>query len=94
MLPIFQQPKLPQTQGRRDLYVETWGLTVDHVLPANFISYRPGIYEGSRGVRLFSRGEVKLCITKPGETSMERGLHSHLKNQFYPGGDPLRLGQL
>ena len=47
-------PRALQRQGRRDLYAEEWGLTVDHELPANFLLSAQ--YLGSRGVRLFSRG--------------------------------------
>jgi len=34
----LQQPRALQREGRRDLYVETWGLTIDRELPANFLS--------------------------------------------------------
>jgi hypothetical protein len=54
-------PRALQRQGRRDLYVEEWGLTVEHELPANFLASAQ--YIGSRGVRLFSRGAVNLCTT-------------------------------
>ncbi len=77
-----QQPRALQRHGRRDLYVETWGATVDNELPANFqLSLQ---YLGSRGVRLFSRGGVNFCITKPAfDGSCTRTL-----DQYYPGGDP------
>ena len=52
-------PRALQPQGRRDLYAEEWGLTVDHELPANFLVSAQ--YLGSRGVRLFSQGGVNLC---------------------------------
>jgi hypothetical protein len=52
-------PRELQRQGRRDLYAETWGLTLEHELPANFVASAQ--YLGSRGVRLFSRGGVNLC---------------------------------
>ena len=52
-------PRELQRQGRRDLYAETWGLTLEHELPANFVAAAQ--YLGSRGVRLFSRGGVNLC---------------------------------
>jgi hypothetical protein len=52
-------PRALQRRGRRDLYAETWGLTVEHQLPANFLVSAQ--YLGSRGVRLFSRGAVNLC---------------------------------
>ena len=78
----LQQPRALQRQGRRDLYVETWGLTVDHELPANFLASAQ--YLGSRGVRLFSRGGVNFCITKPDVN----GNCTRTLDQFYPGGDP------
>ncbi|MFZ0522449.1 MAG: TonB-dependent receptor [Candidatus Acidiferrales bacterium] len=56
------QPRALQRQGRRDLYVEEWGLTIDHELPANFLFTAQ--YLGSHGVRLFSRGAVNLCETQ------------------------------
>ena len=52
-------PRALQRQGRRDLYAEEWGLTIDHELPGNFLASAQ--YLGSRGVRLFSRGGVNLC---------------------------------
>jgi hypothetical protein len=55
-------PRALQRQGRRDLYVETWTLSLEHELPANFLASAQ--YLGSHGVRLFSRGAVNLC-TQP-----------------------------
>jgi hypothetical protein len=52
-------PRALQRQDRRNLYVETWGATVEQAIPANFIF--SASYLGSRGVRLFSRGGVNLC---------------------------------
>ena len=52
-------PRALQRHGRRDLYAETWGLTIEHELPNNFLASAQ--YLGSRGVRLFSRGAVNLC---------------------------------
>jgi hypothetical protein len=52
-------PRALQRQNRRDLYAETWGLTLEHQLPAHFLLSTS--YLGSRGVRLFSRGGVNLC---------------------------------
>ncbi len=79
---IQQQPRALQRQGRRDLYAEVWGLTVEHELPANFLVSAQ--YLGSHGVRLFSRGGVNFCITKPDiNGNCVRGL-----DQYYPGGDP------
>jgi Carboxypeptidase regulatory-like domain len=52
-------PRALQREGRRDLYAEEWGLTVEHQLPAGFLFSTS--YLGSHGVRLFSRGAVNLC---------------------------------
>ena len=79
---VLQQPRALQRQGRRDLYVETWGLTIDHELPDNFLASAQ--YLGSRGVRLFSRGGVNFCITKPDVN----GNCTRVLDQYYPGGDP------
>ena len=74
-------PRALQRQGRRDLYVEEWGLTVEHELPSNFIVSAQ--YIGSRGLRLFSRGGVNLCTSpvtlNPSGTDCARYL-----DQFYP----------
>ncbi|HWY59634.1 MAG TPA: TonB-dependent receptor [Terriglobales bacterium] len=78
----LQQPRALQRQGRRDLYVETWGLTIDRELPANFLASAQ--YLGSHGVRLFSRGGVNFCITPPDST----GNCTRTLDQYYPGGDP------
>ena len=77
------QPRALQRHGRRDLYTETWGLTVDHELPANFLI--AASYLGSHGVRLFARGAVNLCITTPDVNgNCTRGL-----DVYYPTvGDP------
>jgi hypothetical protein len=73
-----QQPRALQRHGRRDLYVETWGMTLDSELPSNFLLSLQ--YIGSRGVRLFSRGGVNFCITKPAfDGSCTRAL-----DPFYP----------
>jgi hypothetical protein len=84
-----QQPRALQRHGRRNLYAETWGLTIDHELPANFLASAQ--YIGSRGVRLFSRGGVNFCTSKPaytadGSLSCERFLDPFY--QSAPGGDP------
>jgi hypothetical protein len=79
---VLQQPRALQRHGRRDLYAETWGLTIDHELPANFLASAQ--YLGSRGVRLFSRGGVNFCITKPDVN----GNCTRVLDQYYPGGDP------
>ncbi len=74
-------PRGLQREGRRDLYVETWGLTVEHELPSNFLASAQ--YLGSRGVHLFSRGGVNLCNTpltfNPADGDCVRYL-----DQFYP----------
>ena len=88
-LPIIpaQQPRALQRHGRRDLYVETWGLTIDRELPNNFLA--SANYLGSRGVRLFSRGGVNFCETKPqGTDSSGNILCTRTLDQYYPGGDP------
>jgi len=54
-------PRALQRQGRRDLYSETWGLTVEQALPAGLVFNTS--YLGSHGVRLFSRGALNLCVT-------------------------------
>ena len=74
-------PRALQRQERRDLYVETWGLTIDHELPADFLFSAQ--YLGSRGVRLFSRGGENLCTTpvtfNPADGDCVRPL-----DQYYP----------
>jgi carboxypeptidase family protein len=88
-LPILpqQQPRALQRHGRRDLYVETWGLTIDHELPAHFLFSEA--YLGSRGVRLFSRGGVNFCSTPPQGTDASGNINcTRLLDQYYPGGDP------
>jgi hypothetical protein len=82
-----QQPRALQRRGRRDLYVETWGLTIDRELPANFLASAQ--YLGSRGVRLFSRGGVNFCSTQPQGTDASGNiLCTRPLDQYYPGGDP------
>jgi Carboxypeptidase regulatory-like domain/TonB dependent receptor len=78
-------PRALQRQGRRDLYVESWTLALEHQLPANFTAAAQ--YLGSRGVRLFSRGAVNLCTEpvtfNPADTDCVRSL-----DQYYPAGNP------
>ena len=82
-----QQPRALQREGRRDLYVETWGLTVDRELPSNFLASAQ--YLGSRGVRLFSRGGVNFCITPPNGTDAAGNIICPRPlDQYYPAGDP------
>jgi hypothetical protein len=83
-LAVTQNPRALQRQGRRDLYVETWGLTVEQQLPDNFLA--SGQYLGSHGVRLFSRGAVNLCSF----TSVEAGGCTRTLDQYYP--DPNNPG--
>jgi hypothetical protein len=88
-LPITpaQQPRALQRQGRRDLYVETWGLTIDRELPSNFLASAQ--YLGSHGVRLFSRGGVNFCATQPQGTDASGNIIcTRSLDQYYPGGDP------
>jgi hypothetical protein len=87
-LSVVQQPRALQRHGRRDLYVETWGLTIDHELPANFLA--SGQYVGSRGVRLFSRGGVNFCLSQPQFDPSGQGnlICPRTLDQYYPGGDP------
>ena len=74
-------PRALQREGRRDLYAEEWGLTIDHQLPAGFLFSTA--YVGSHGVRLFSRGAVNLCLSpvviNPATNDCIRPL-----DQFYP----------
>jgi hypothetical protein len=79
---IAQQPRAIQRQGRRNLYAENWGLTIERELPAHFLASAQ--YLGSRGVRLFSRSGVNFCITKPDVN----GNCTRFLDPFYPGGDP------
>ena len=83
-----QQPRALQRHGRRDLYAETWGLTVDHELPANFLASAQ--YLGSRGVRLFSRGGVNFCQSKPQFDPSGQGslICPRVLDQYYPSGSP------
>ncbi len=78
-------PRGLQREGRRDLYVETWTLSVEHQLPANFLASAQ--YLGSRGVRLFSRGAVNLC-TEPVTFNPVDGDCVRTLDQYYPAGNP------
>ena len=73
-----QKPRGLQRHGRRDLYAENWGLTVEQELPAKLTA--SAAYLGSRGVRLFSRGAVNLCLTTPDSD----GNCTRPLDQFYP----------
>ena len=81
---LLQQPRALQRHGRRDLYAENWGLTIDRELPANFLASAQ--YLGTRGVRLFSRGGVNFCLTKPDYN----GNCTRVLDQYYP--DPNNPG--
>jgi Carboxypeptidase regulatory-like domain/TonB dependent receptor len=74
-------PRALQRQGRRDLYVEEWGLTVEQELPAAFTFSLQ--YLGSRGVHLFSRGGVNLC-TSPVTFNSNDGDCARPLDQYYP----------
>ena len=51
-------PRALQREGRRDLYAEEWGLSVQHTLPHDFVLQ--AAYSGSHGVRLFARNYINL----------------------------------
>jgi Carboxypeptidase regulatory-like domain/TonB dependent receptor len=78
-------PRALQRQNRRDLYSETWGLTIDQEIPANFLFSMQ--YLGSRGLRLFSRGGVDLCSAPVTLNSSGSDCVRPL-DQYYPGGNP------
>jgi len=78
-------PRALQRQGRRDLYVVTWGATVEHQLPANFLASAQ--YIGSRGDRLFSRGGVNLCTEPVTFNPIDNDCFRTL-DPFYPQGNP------
>lgn len=74
-------PRELQREGRRDLYVEEWGLTVEHEFPSNLLASAQ--YIGTRGNRLFSRGAVNLC-TAPVTLNPLDGDCVRYLDQFYP----------
>ena len=82
---VGNQFRALQREGRRDLYSETWGLTVEHELPASFLASAQ--YLGSRGVRLFSRGGVNLC-TEPVTFNPADGDCFRTLDPYYPAGNP------
>ncbi len=81
-------PRGLQREGRRDLYAESWGLTVDNELPAGFLF--SAAYLGSHGVRLFSRGAVNLCIPALNNGgNVNTGTCARPLDQYYPGPNGL-----
>jgi hypothetical protein len=78
-------PRALQREGRRDLYVETWGMTIEHQLPASFTASAQ--YLGSHGVHLFSRGAVNLC-TEPVTFNPADGDCLRTLDPYYPAGNP------
>jgi hypothetical protein len=83
-----QHPRALQRQGRRDLYAEEWGLTIEHELPGRFTV--SGQYLGSHGVHLFSRGAVNLC-TEPVTINNGNSYGSDCfrpLDQYFAGGNP------
>ena len=88
-VPVGAAPNHPrglQRENRRDLYVETWGLTVDQQLPGGFLA--SAAYVGSHGVRLFSRGAVNLCLNQvgpDGQFNYNTGTCARPLDQYFPG---------
>jgi len=81
-------PRALQRQGRKDLYSETWGLTIEHTLPAGFLFTTS--YLGSHGVRLFSRGAVNLC-SEPVFQFTDIGGNANCTrplDKYFPGANP------
>jgi len=79
-------PRALQREGRRDLYVEEWGLTIEHQLPSRFLLSTS--YLGSHGVRLFSRGGVNLCDSPVSPNSTDPTLVTdcvRTLDQYFPG---------
>lgn len=81
-------PRGLQREGRRNLYAEEWGLTIEHQLPSGFLLSTS--YLGTRGLRLFSRGAVNLCsvpVTLNAEgTDCVRPLDQFFPDPSVPGG--------
>jgi len=86
--PTTQHPRALQRHGRRDLYAEEWGLTIDHQLPAGFLF--SASYLGSHGVRLFSRGGVNFCTSPVFVFSNSAGNANCTRrlDRYFPGADP------
>jgi hypothetical protein len=83
-----QHPRALQRHGRRDLYAEEWGLTIDQQLPASFLLSVS--YLGSHGVRLFSRGAVNLCNGPVVTFSNASGNANCVRplDRYFPGANP------
>jgi hypothetical protein len=79
-------PRALQRIGRKDQYVETWGLTVEHQLPAGLLFSTS--YLGSHGVRLFSRGAVNPCqipvVINPNNQDCYRPLDQYFPDPAHP----------
>jgi hypothetical protein len=89
---VANHPRALQRLNRRDQYVETWGLTVEHQLPANFLF--SASYLGSHGVRLFSRGAVNLCVPPVTfDPTNVTGDCVRTLDQFFTFPDPSNPGQ-
>jgi hypothetical protein len=82
---VANHPRALQRQSRRDLYVESWTLGVEHEFASNFLASAQ--YLGSRGVRLFSRGGVNLC-TEPVTFNPVDGDCYRTLDPYYPAGNP------
>lgn len=83
-LPITRtgaHPRALQRQGRRNLYAEEWGLTVEQAMPDSFIL--SASYLGNHGVRLFQRTAVNLC-TIPVTFNPDTGDCFRPLDQYYP----------
>jgi hypothetical protein len=82
-------PRALQREGRRDQYVETWGLTIEHELHTGFLFSTS--YLGSHGVHLFSRGAVNLCNSPV--TFNNSGDCNRFLDPFFTFPDPNNPGQ-
>jgi hypothetical protein len=85
-------PRALQRLGRRDQYVETWGLTIEHQLPASLLL--SASYLGSHGVHLFSRGAVNLCVSPVSfDPTNVNGDCVRTLDKFFTFPDPNNPGQ-